>query len=44
MRIIEALDRRDPELAERLAREHALGLAAHVEQHGDFLDRARDDV
>ena len=44
MRIIEALERRDPELAERLAREHTLGLAAHVEQHGDFLDRARDDV
>ena len=37
-RIINALERRDPELAERLAREHALGLAAHVEQHGDFLD------
>jgi len=44
MRIIEALERRDPELAERLAREHTLGLAAHVEQHGDFLDRVRDDV
>jgi DNA-binding GntR family transcriptional regulator len=44
MRIIEALERRDPELAERLAREHTLGLAAHVEQHGDFLDAARDDV
>ena len=43
-RIIEALERRDPELAERLAREHALGLAAHVERHGDFLDAARDDV
>jgi DNA-binding GntR family transcriptional regulator len=38
MRIIEALEGRDPELAERLAREHTLGLAAHVEQHGDFLD------
>ena len=44
MRIIEALERRDPELAERLAREHTLGLAAHVEQHGDFLDTARDEV
>lgn len=44
MRIIEALERRDPELAERLAREHTLGLAAHVEQHGDFLDTTRDDV
>jgi DNA-binding GntR family transcriptional regulator len=37
-RIIEALERRDAELAERLAREHTLGLAAHVERHGDFLD------
>ena len=43
IRIIEALERRDPELAERRAREHTLGLAAHVEQHGDFLDTARDD-
>jgi DNA-binding GntR family transcriptional regulator len=43
MRIIAALERRDPELAERLAREHTLGLATHVEQHGDFLDTARDD-
>ena len=44
VRIIEALERRDPELAERLAREHTLGLAAHVEQHGGFLDVGRDDV
>ncbi len=44
MRIIEALERRDSELAERLAREHTLGLAAHVAQHGDFLDTTRDDV
>ena len=43
MKIIEALERRDPELAERLAREHTLGLAAHVEQHGDFLDTTRRD-
>jgi len=43
MRIIEALERRDPEVAERLAREHTLGLAAHVQQHGDFLDTARDE-
>jgi len=42
-RIIEALERRDGELAERLAREHTLGLAAHVERHGDFLDAGRDD-
>ena len=38
-RIIEALERRDAELAERLAREHTLGLAAHVERHGGFLDQ-----
>ncbi|HTW51906.1 MAG TPA: GntR family transcriptional regulator [Stellaceae bacterium] len=38
MTIIEALERRDSEEAARLAREHTLGLAAHVEQHGDFLD------
>ena len=25
-------------MAARLAREHTLGLASHVEQHGDFLD------
>ena len=43
MEIIRALERRDPELAERLAREHTLGLAAHVEQHGDFLDTQRDE-
>ena len=43
MRIIEALERRDPEVAERLARDHTLGLAAHVQQHGDFLDTARDE-
>jgi DNA-binding GntR family transcriptional regulator len=44
LRIIEALERRDPELAERLAREHTLGLAQHVEQYGDFLDARRDDA
>src|SRR5690242_5777820 len=43
VRIIEALEGRDGELAERLAREHALGLAAHVEQHGDFLDKAQNE-
>jgi DNA-binding GntR family transcriptional regulator len=42
MRLIDALERRDPDLAERLAREHTLGLAAHVEAHGDFLDTKRD--
>ncbi len=37
--IIAALERRDADLAEELVREHTMGLAAHVEQHGDFLDR-----
>lgn len=37
LRIIEALERRDTELAERLVREHTLGLAAHVEKHCNFL-------
>jgi len=43
MAIIEALERRDPDAAARLAREHTLGLAAHVEQHGDFLDLGREN-
>jgi len=38
MRIIEALERRDTELAERLVRQHSLDLAAHVAKHCDFLD------
>jgi DNA-binding GntR family transcriptional regulator len=38
MNIIEALEHRDTELAERLAREHTLGLAAHVEKNVDYLD------
>ena len=38
MRIIEALEKRDTELAERLVRQHSLDLAAHVEKHCDFLD------
>lgn len=38
MHIIEALEQRDAELAERLVRDHALNLAAHVEQHVDHLD------
>ena len=37
MRIIEALERRDTELAERLVRQHSLDLAAHVAQYCDFL-------
>ncbi|WP_228881135.1 GntR family transcriptional regulator [Paraburkholderia saeva] len=38
LRIIEALERRDTELAERLTRQHSLDLAAFVEAHCDFLD------
>jgi DNA-binding GntR family transcriptional regulator len=38
LNIIEALARRDAEAAERLSRDHALGLAAHVEKFCDFLD------
>jgi DNA-binding GntR family transcriptional regulator len=35
--IIEALEQRDTELAEKLARDHTLGLAAYVEAHGQEL-------
>jgi len=38
MNIIEALERRDTELAERLARQHTLDLAAHVEKNVHYLD------
>ena len=38
MNIIEALERRDTELAERLARQHTLDLAAHVERNVNYLD------
>ncbi len=41
--IIAALQAGDPDLAERLVREHTLGLAVHVERHGDFLDRPQAD-
>ncbi len=36
MHIIEALEQRDTDLAERLVREHTLNLRAHVEQHVDI--------
>ncbi len=36
--IIKALERRDVDQAERLIRDHTLGLAAHVEKHCDFLE------
>ena len=38
LNIIEALERRDTEAAERLARQHTLDLAAHVQRYCDFLD------
>jgi DNA-binding GntR family transcriptional regulator len=38
IRIIEALEKRDTELAERLVRQHSLDLAAYVEKHCDFLE------
>jgi DNA-binding GntR family transcriptional regulator len=38
MRIIEALESRNTELAESLVRRHTLDLAAHVEKHCNFLD------
>lgn len=37
LKIIEALEKRDTELAERLTRQHTLDLAAHMERFGDFL-------
>lgn len=37
LHIIEALEARDADLAERLVREHNLNLAKHVEEHVDFL-------
>jgi DNA-binding GntR family transcriptional regulator len=37
MRIIEALERRETELAEKLVRQHSLDLAAFVTGHCDFL-------
>src|ERR1700726_2647580 len=38
LKIIEALEKRDTELAERLTRQHTLDLRAHVDRYGDFLD------
>ncbi len=38
MQIIEALEARDTELAERLTREHTLNLADHVEKNVHWLD------
>jgi DNA-binding GntR family transcriptional regulator len=38
MNIIKALEDRDADLAERLSREHTLGLAVHVEKNVAYLD------
>ena len=38
LHIVEALEARDPDLAERLVRQHTLDLAAHVEKNVDWLD------
>ena len=38
LHIIEALEARDTELAERLVREHTLNLAKHVQQNVNYLD------
>lgn len=38
MHIIEALEARDTAKAEKLVRDHALGLAEHVERYADYLD------
>ncbi len=35
--IIDALEKRDTELAERLCRDHTLGLAAYVEKHSEGI-------
>jgi DNA-binding GntR family transcriptional regulator len=37
LKIIETLERRDTEQAERLVRQHTLDLAAHVARYCDFL-------
>lgn len=37
LNIIVALEDRDAGLVERLVREHTLGLAAHIEEHGSWL-------
>lgn len=37
LKIIEALEKRDVEMAERLTRQHTLDLATHVDRYCDFL-------
>ncbi len=37
MHIIETIENRDTELAERLVREHCFGLAEHINNYVDYL-------
>ncbi len=37
LKLIEAIENRDAETAERVSREHTLGLAGYVERHWSFL-------
>jgi DNA-binding GntR family transcriptional regulator len=37
LKLVEAIENRDAETAERVSREQALGLAGHVERHWEFL-------
>ncbi|MDE1906243.1 MAG: GntR family transcriptional regulator [Rhodospirillales bacterium] len=39
MNVVEALEARDPDLSARRVGEHTMGLAAYIEQYGDFLDQ-----
>jgi DNA-binding GntR family transcriptional regulator len=38
MRIIEALEERDADKAERLVREHAMSLSKHIEEYARYLE------
>jgi DNA-binding GntR family transcriptional regulator len=38
MRIIEALDHRQADTAERLVREHAMSLSKHIEKYAKYLN------
>ena len=36
--IVEAVEKRDADLASKRVRDHTMGLATHIEKYGDFLD------
>jgi len=38
LHIIEALEKRDADLAAKLVREHSMNLALHIEKHADYLE------